>query len=189
MRSSVKIRSALNRSGGWRSLSRVALTAIILGPMLAACGNGGFRPLYGSAGIGAAADERLAQVSVSSIPGRVGQQIRNELIFHSTGGAGEVVQPTMRLDVAIRESVTSTLVRLDGESGSQIFNLEAKFQLVNVADNTVVLSGTSYGRASFERNKSIFSNVRAREDAEDRAAKVVGEDLKARLSARLAGAA
>jgi LPS-assembly lipoprotein len=52
----------------------------------------------------------------------------------------------------------------------------------------VVLSGTSYGRASFERNKSIFSNVRAREDAENRAAKVVGEDLKSRLSAHLAGA-
>jgi LPS-assembly lipoprotein len=51
------------------------------------------------------------------------------------------------------------------------------------------MSGTSYGRASFERFNSIFSNVRAREDAETRAAKVVAEDLKARLSAHLAGSA
>ena len=53
----------------------------------------------------------------------------------------------------------------------------------------MVLSGSSYGRAAFERNVSIFSNVRAREDAENRAAKTVGEDLKARLSAYLAAPA
>ena len=181
--------NANRRNGGWRTASRLVLAAAIVAPFLAACGNSGFRPLYGGAGIGAQAAERLARVSVATIPGRVGQQIRNELIFHATGGGGEVLQPDMRLEVAIRESVTSTLVRLDGESGGQIYNVEAKFQLVRIADNSVVLSGTSYGRASFERNTSIFSNVRAREDAEDRAAKVVGEDLKARLSAHLASAA
>ena len=44
------------------------------------------------------------------IPGRVGQRIRNELIFQSTGG-GAAQTPTLRLEIAIRESVTSTLVR------------------------------------------------------------------------------
>ena len=107
----------------------------------------------------------------------------------SLPSGGEVVNPELRLDVAIRESITSTLVRIDGDSGGQIYNVEAKFQLVRVSDKTVVLSGTSYGRASFERNKSIFSNVRAREDAEDRAAKTVGEDLKSRLSAAVSGGA
>lgn len=184
MRSSVGKRSAFGRSA-----SRLVLAAVLVAPFLTACGNGGFRPLYGSAGIGAHADEKLAKVSVSTIPGRVGQQIRNELIFHSTGGGGEAINPEMRLEVAIRESVTSTLVRTDGDSGGQVFSVEAKFQLVRISDKSVVLSGTSYGRASFERNLSIFSNVRAREDAENRAAKVVGEDLKARLSAYLAGTA
>ena len=184
MRSSVGTRSAFGRSA-WR----LVLVAAVVVPFLTACGNGGFRPLYGSAGIGAHADEKLAKVSVSTIPGRVGQQIRNELIFHATGGGGEVINPEMRLEVAIRESVTSTLVRTDGDSGGQVFSVEAKFQLVRISDKSVVLSGTSYGRASFERNLSIFSNVRAREDAENRAAKVVGEDLKARLSAYLAGTA
>ena len=184
MRSSVGKRSAFGRSA-----TRLVLAAVLVTPLLTACGNSGFRPLYGSAGIGAHADEKLAKVSVATIPGRVGQQIRNELIFHSTGGGGEAINPEMRLEVAIRESVTSTLVRTDGDSGGQVFSVEAKFQLVRIADKSVVLSGTSYGRASFERNLSIFSNVRAREDAENRAAKVVGEDLKARLSAYLAGTA
>ncbi|MBX9863755.1 MAG: hypothetical protein K2Y42_13500 [Hyphomicrobium sp.] len=189
MRAGVMNRNVSSRTGGWYSASRLAMAAVLVVPFLAACGNGGFKPLYGSAGIGANADARLAQVSVTTIPGRVGQQIRNELIFHATGGGGEVVNPDLRLDVAIRESVTSTLVEIDGNSAGQIYNVEAKFQLIRISDKTVVLSGTSFGRASFERNLSIFSNVRAREDAEDRAAKVIGEDLKARLSAYLAGAA
>lgn len=189
MRVDVMNRNASSRIGGWRAASRLAMAAVLVVPFLSGCGNGGFRPLYGSAGIGANADARLAKVSVTTIPGRVGQQIRNEVIFHATGGGGEAVNPELRLDVAIRESVTSTLVRIDGDSGGQVYNVEAKFQLVRVSDKSVVLSGTSYGRASFERNTSIFSNVRARDDAEDRAAKVVAEDLKARLSAYLAGAA
>jgi LPS-assembly lipoprotein len=195
MRSSVGKSNALNRTAlrsasSLRAASRLVLAAALVVPFLSACGNGGFKPLYGEASLGGAqADERLSKVQVGIIPGRVGQQIRNELIFHATGGGGEVVNPELRLDVAIRESVTSTLVEIDGNSGGQIYNVEAKFQLVRVSDNTVVLTGTSYGRASFERNKSIFSNVRAREDAEDRAAKTVGEDLKARLSAHLAGGA
>jgi LPS-assembly lipoprotein len=189
MRAGVMNRNVSSRTGGWYSASRLAMAAVLVVPFLAACGNGGFKPMYGSAGIGANADARLAQVSVTTIPGRVGQQIRNELIFHATGGGGEVINPDLRLDVAIRESVTSTLVEIDGNSAGQIYNVEAKFQLIRISDKTVVLSGTSFGRASFERNLSIFSNVRAREDAEDRAAKVIGEDLKARLSAYLAGAA
>lgn len=195
MRSSVGKSNALNRTAlrsasSLRGASRLVLAAALVAPLLSACGNGGFKPLYGEASLGGAqADARLSKIQVGIIPGRVGQQIRNELIFHATGGGGEVVNPELRLDIAIRESVTSTLVRIDGDSGGQIYNVEAKFQLVRISDKTVVLTGTSYGRASFERNKSIFSNVRAREDAEDRAAKTVGEDLKARLSAAVSGGA
>ena len=53
----------------------------------------------------------------------------------------------------------------------------------------MVLTGKSYGRAAFQRFTSIFANVRARQDAEDRAAKTVGDELKARLAAYLSGAA
>jgi LPS-assembly lipoprotein len=60
---------------------------------------------------------------------------------------------------------------------------------VRVADNAVVLKGSSFARAGFERFESIFSNVRAREDAENRAAKALGDDLKSRLVAYLASPA
>ena len=177
--------NGFDQGAGRRSLLAVALLLAATAPLLSACGGSGFQPLYGSSGIGANVDERLAQVDVAPIPGRVGQRIRNELIFQSTGG-GAAQQPTLRLEIAIRESVTSTLVRQDGNADAQVYGLEANFSLVRVADNSVVLKGTSYSRAGFERFESIFANVRAREDAENRAARTLGDDLKSRLVAYLA---
>ena len=45
--------------------------------------------------------------------------------------------------------------------------------------------GKSFGRASFDRVTSIFANVEARQDAENRAAQSVGEELRTRLLAVL----
>jgi LPS-assembly lipoprotein len=172
-----------------RCARRSTVCAIALAvSLLGGCGGSGFQPLYGAAGIGAAADQKLAQVDIATIPGRVGQRIRNEMIFQTTGGGAEV-PPAYKLDIAIRESVTSTLIRIDGDARSQIYNLDASFQLIRKSDNAVVLTGTSFGRAGFERNTSIFSNVRAREDAENRAAGTVGQDLKSRLAAFLSSQA
>lgn len=181
----------LSKKSRLSPLRRPALSAALLlaaASMLSGCGSSGFQPLYGSAGIGAQASQKLAEVDIVPIPGRVGQVIRNELIFQTTGG-GAAIPPAYRLDIAIRETVTSTLVRVDGDAQSQIYNLDASFKLIRLSDKQVVLTGTSFGRAGFERFTSIFSNVRARQDAEDRAARTVGEDLKSRLAAYLAGAA
>ncbi len=60
---------------------------------------------------------------------------------------------------------------------------------MRIADRSVALQGQSYGRGTFQRFDSVFSNVRARKDAEDRAANTVAEDLKSRLAAYLSGAA
>jgi LPS-assembly lipoprotein len=156
-----------------------------IGSLLAACGNDGFRPLYGPTPTGAPLSERMAAVSIAPIGGRVGQRIRNELIFTSTGG-GLPAPPQYTFEIVIRESVTSTLVRSTGEASSQVYALEANFRLIRIRDKVVVLQGQSAGRAGFERYTNIFSNVRAREDAENRAAKTVAEDLKSRLATFLA---
>ncbi|MFN0219868.1 MAG: hypothetical protein ACKVP4_13760 [Hyphomicrobium sp.] len=145
----------------------------------------GFRPLYATTEAGGSgASERLAAVDVAPIPGRVGQRIRNELIFQATGG-GAPLPPEYRLDIAVREYVTATLVQLDGNATGQVYNLDASYKLVRITDKKVVAEGTSFGRAGFQRLTSIFANVRAREDAENRAAKTVGEELRTRLMAQL----
>ncbi len=162
------------------------LLAVIATFALSACGSSGFRPLYASGEFGGSAvSEKLAQVSVAPIPGRVGQRIRNELIYQTTGGS-DALPPNYRLEVAIRETVSSTLVDRTADSRSQVYSLDASFRLIDVKTKDVLLSGNSFGRAPFERFDSVFANVRARQNAEDRAAKTVGIELKSRLEAFLA---
>jgi LPS-assembly lipoprotein len=170
------------------SLVRGLALVLALAPMLAACGSGGIRPLYGATPSGAGLQERLAQLDVATIPGRVGQRIRNDLIFQSSGG-GELAPPTHRLEITITESVISTLVKTDGDALGQTYALVANFKLVEIKSKQVVLTGSSHGRAGFERFQSIYSNVRARDDAENRAARTVAEDLKTRVAIYLSGQA
>lgn len=189
MRSS-NISASKGRSAGWRSGLVLALMGAIASG-LGGCGSSGFHPLYAasSSGVGGAnVDQRLAQLEIVHIPGRVGQRIRNELIYQTTGG-GAPLPPTMRLEIVIQETVTSMLVQIDGDANGQIYGLTANFRLIRLSDKAVVLEGVSIARAPFERFDSIFSNVRAREDAENRAARTIGEDLRSRLSAFLSNAA
>jgi LPS-assembly lipoprotein len=156
-------------------------------PGLGAC-SGGFQPLYGPTASGVGLQERMAQLDIAAIPGRVGQRIRNELIFQASGG-GEMLPPTHRLEVSITESVLSTLVKPDGDALGQTYALQANFKLIEIRTKKVVLTGTSYGRASFERFQSIYSNVRARDDAENRAARTIADDLKTRVAIYLSSQA
>lgn len=187
------------RSPALRSRRLAVFACMVMGGLVsAACSDGtGFRPMNASVGFGGTgALEKLATVDVAPIPGRVGQRIRNELIYQSTGG-GEAAPPQYRLEVAIRESVTSTLVNEDGNAAGQIFNLDAAYRLIRISDKSVVAEGKSYSRAGFERgvpseentSRSVFANVRAREDAENRAAKTLADELKVRLLAQLSQAA
>lgn len=181
--------SSADKTSGHRS-GRLLLAALACAAaasvMVAGCGDSsGFRPLYGSSGIGGAgAQEKFQAVEFAPIPGRVGQRLRNELIYESTGG-GAPLPPEYRLDIAINESVSATLVKIDGNANGQVYNLDASFKLIRLTDKKVVMTGKSYGRAGFQRVESIFANVNARQDAENRAAKTVGEELRTRLLAYL----
>jgi LPS-assembly lipoprotein len=186
--SSRKTDAAEQRDAMGRRAVLGALAAALVTPLLTACGNGGFRPIYATGSFGGSnADDKLAQIKVNTIPGRVGQRIRNELIFQTTGG-GERIEPAFALDIAIRESVTATLIKPNGDALGQVYNLDAAFRLTDLRTKQTVLEGTTYGRSGFERVTSSFANVRARENAENRAAKLVANEMRSRLSAYLATA-
>lgn len=169
-----------------RSMLAVITTALLIVPIVSACSSGGFQPLYGPTVTGAPLEKRMAEVDVLPVPGRVGQRIRNELIFQTTGGA-DPIPHAYRLEIAIRESILSTLVRSTGDSAAQIYGLDAHFRLISIKDKKVLIQGVSHARAGLERYDSIFSNVRAREDAENRAARTVALEIKSRIAAFLSG--
>jgi LPS-assembly lipoprotein len=156
--------------------------ALLMGATLAACGDAGFRPLYAPSATGVLASERLKEVDFAPIPGRVGQRIRNGLIFQSTGG-GYAAPPQYRFEVVLQENLTSQLVNRQGEVAGGVYQIQASFRLIDPKAKKVVFQGVSHARAPFERFESIYSNVRAREDAENRAANTIAEDIKTRLAA------
>jgi len=196
------------RDGKWRQCRRTVLAHLgclaVVTPLLVACGTGGFQPLYGPTASGGNVRDALGAVDIALIPGRVGQRVRNELIFQATGGGGGSSAPTTyRLDIAMREYVQSILVSQSGVASGQIYAIDATFKLVRVSDNTVVLQGNSYARAPYETNqvsdplkeapssdgRSIFANIRARRDAEDRAAVSLAGDIRTRVAVFLSKAA
>ena len=179
------------RSVNRRSAICVALALAAVPMLVAGCGDSGFHPLYATSppvGGGAMA-AKLASLEIAPIPSRVGQRLRNELIFQTTGGGNEALNPAYRLEIVVTESISATLVQVNGNSSGSIYNLNAKFRLVRIADKSIALQGESNGRIMFERFESVYSNVRARKEAEDRAATTVAEDLKSRLAAYLSSAA
>jgi LPS-assembly lipoprotein len=149
---------------------------------VASCADGsGFRPLYGPTASGVGVQAQMAAMDIAPIPGRVGQRIRNELVFQATGG-GNPEPPKYKLEITVRESIGSTLVKSTGEALSQVYNLDATYRLIRISDKKVLSQGTSFARAEFERFQQIYSNVRARDDAEARSARQIADDLKTRLA-------
>lgn len=172
-------------NSGWTGPSGIARLAVaaVAAALVAGCeGSSGFRPLYGSLGSGAGVEQKLAHVEITPIGSRIGQILRNELIFQTTRG-GAAAAPLYRLDIAVRQTNTNTLVERDGNTASGAVLLEAKFELIRLSDKQIVLSGNSLARAPFERFSSTYGNVKSGEDAAARAAKAIATDMTARLSA------
>jgi LPS-assembly lipoprotein len=171
----------------WRSSALfAALLAGLAALALAGCG---FQPLYGGTTAGGQRlSEAMAGVDIVPIPGRVGQKLRNELIFANTGG-GVAPPSRYRLEIAIKESVVDQLVQITGDATGQVYQLDATFQLIDSGSGKVLLQGKAISRAPYNRFQEIFANVRARYDAENRAARTVSESIKTQVAAFLTNAA
>jgi LPS-assembly lipoprotein len=180
---SVSPSTKLGRSWRTSCLGAVALV-LVVAPLVTACGSGGFQPMYAASYDGKSLSDSMRQVSVTTIPGRVGQRVRNELLFQTTGG-GESAPKAYKLDIVLRERLTSQLVNAQGDAESQIFHLDADFQLTDTSGKDVILKGQSFGRAGFQRFQTIYANVRAKRDAENRAARTVAADIRSRIEAAL----
>src|SRR3989337_57338 len=128
----------------WRSSALIAaLFAGLAAFALAGCG---FQPLYGGTTAGGAKlAEGMAAGDLTPIPGRVGQKMRNGLIFANTGG-GYGAPAQYKLDIAIKESVTDELVQITGDATAQVYQIEANFKLINPSNGQVLLDGKAISR-------------------------------------------
>jgi LPS-assembly lipoprotein len=78
-----------------------------------------------------------------------------------------------------------TMVNREGDPEGAIYQLYSEYKLIRLADNKVVLNGHTNGRAAYDKVESVFNDIRAKRDAEDRAARTVSEAIRTRIAAYL----
>ncbi|WP_051356913.1 LPS assembly lipoprotein LptE [Azorhizobium doebereinerae] len=156
---------------------------------LAATLAGCFQPMYGEQTTtkgGTPLLEQMHQIEVVKIEGRLGDELRNKLIFELTGGAGNPVGAPYKLFVSLVASSASSIVdTTSGLAQNKIISVKAQWRLVRAGEETKppVAQGKASGSASIDVSDQRFANYRATRDAEDRAARVVVDQMRAQLIA------
>lgn len=174
----------------WSSdmLRRGALLLMAAG-FLAACQ---VRPVYAPAGSAAAGGNpavvtELASIAIKVQTERVGQALMNELIFQLRGG-GTLVEPKYRLDLILTTRVSDLAIRAREDIPvAKLVSLTATYTLTEIATRRVVTSDNVYTTSSFDVGSQRYANVRAQQDAEDRAARAAAADIRLRLASALIG--
>jgi LPS-assembly lipoprotein len=175
------------------SLARTRIAARLLAvAVLAALTAGCFQPMYAEHSDGTPGlREKLMGVELmrvdkpnASREARVGVEIRNALAFKLYGNATGM-PPTHRLELRFSTSRSSLL--LDPTTAlpsSENYSLDAQYNLIDIATNKSVMTGTTFSRVSYDIPGSIqrFSRARAFRDAEDRAANEIAENIQTRLA-------
>ena len=150
------------------------------------------RPLYGELSPAApgAPSPRLASVHIPPVSGRVGQEVRNHLIFLFGGGQGQPAAPAWRLtlDTTVTRSVPATVstrnINLDPTSG--VIRVRAAYVLADAATGAQIASGTRSVQAPYDIPAQDFAASRAVRDAENRAARELAELLRLVVGQELA---
>jgi len=173
------------------SLAKI-VTRFLAVAALAALTAGCFQPMYAEHADGTPGlREKLMGVELppvnkpnSSRDARLGVAIRNALAFKLYGNATGMA-PTHRLEIRFNTGRSDLMT--DATTGlptSENYSLDAQFNLIEIATNKSVMTGTTFSHHSYDIPGSYqrFSRERALRDAEDRASQEVAENIKTRLA-------
>jgi LPS-assembly lipoprotein len=175
------------------SLASIRIVARFLAvAALAGLTAGCFQPMYAEHADGTPGlREKLMGVDLppidkpnSSREARLGVEIRNALAFKLYGNATGM-PPTHRL--VIRFTTTRYDLMTDPNTGlptSENYALDAQFNLIDIATNKSVMTGTTFSHLTFDIPGSYqrFARERAYRNAEDRACQEVAENIKTRVA-------
>jgi LPS-assembly lipoprotein len=169
------------------------LTRILAVLALAALTAGCFQPLYGtqaSAG-GPGIIDKLSSVEVAQVDApngtrlsRVGHEVRENMVFGLAGG--RAAAPT-NYKLVIRLTSTNQQVIVDiatARPDIQNYGIDATYTLTDITTGKPVITGQTFSRVSYDipGQQQRFAGDRGLRDAENRAAKVIAENIKLRLA-------
>ncbi len=153
--------------------------------LLALATAGCFQPMYAeSTPGGTELREALDNVEIVFVQGRIGNEIRNDLIFALTGGAGNPKGAPYRLVMQVSDNTTSTIIdNVTGLPEVELVTVDAAWQLFAAGDDKKPLTtGRAFGKASIDSGYQRFARARALRDAQNRSANVAAETIKGQLA-------
>jgi len=158
---------------------------------LAALTAGCFQPMYAEHADGTGLRDKLLTVDLppvdkpnASHEARIQVAIRNALAF-KLYGAAVGSPPLYRLDIKFSTTRSSLIVNLNtGLPDTETFGIDAQYNLVDLATNKSVMTGTTFSHLSYDIPGSYqrFARARAIRDAEDRSAEEIADHIKTRLA-------
>ncbi len=156
---------------------------ILLSAAISACQ---FQPLHGNNSVTSEAGTQLSGVTVSQVNSRVGQQVRNHLLFLMNGGFAPLENTH---EARIRVTFSNRLLAsVEGarDSTSGVITVSVYYDLLDISSGKIINNGTRQAEASYDRTGQVFANTRAERDAENRAAKEAAESIRLAIAANLA---
>jgi LPS-assembly lipoprotein len=148
--------------------------------MLASCQ---VTPLYSERAANGAAAALTSDIGIDVIDERIGQDVRNNLIFLLSGGRGEPASPRYQMNLAVTKNVIGILRdAADGRPRGRNLTLTAQYRIVEIGTDREVAVRTQTSTALFDDFDQAFAVIRAERDAEQRAARELAERIRADLA-------
>jgi LPS-assembly lipoprotein len=146
---------------------------------LTACG---LSPMY-AGGTSAATAQGIAAIDVPAIEGRGGWLVKNALNAR-LGVAGQTT-PQYRLDVRLDDSLEALGVLNDDTISRERRILRARYQLVELATNSVLLDATAGSDAGIDVVSSEYATIAAEQKALENLAVDVADRMATQIAVTL----
>lgn len=142
----------------------------------------GLQPMYAGGSSGVVANE-LATVEVPAIEGQAGWLVRNALVDRL--GAGGQAAARYRLDVRLDDKLEGLGVLSDDTVGRERRTLRARYQLVDLVDDEILVDATAGSDAGIDVVSSEYATIAAEQTALENLAREVASQISTRIALAL----
>lgn len=159
------------------------LPLLLIVALLPGCG---LRPLYAGGERGAVA-QSLRDIEVAPIEGKAGWLVRNAITDRLAAVDG--ASPRYRLVVKLDDEITGFGVRSDDAITRERRTLRARYKLVDISSNSIMIDATAGSDAGIDVASSEYATIAAEDTALERLAQTIADQIISRLALHAANGA